>query len=451
MAYHPRDPMYRNGLSRRDFLRRSLATGLTLPSAAAILAACGDTGPGAGGGGDGGEDLVPRIGTVDSPVSLQIYDDNQAIASDLPQEEGPLVIYNWEQYTWKALLKDFGEEYGVDWKYETFYNMEEAIQKIQTGDITFDVFFPTIDQLPKLVAAKLIQPLNHDYLPNISNLWPAMQDPYYDQGSQYSVPYTIYATGIGWRTDQVPLEVADLQAMDDPWEVFWDPAYAGITGIYDEYREAMNLAMLRNEGPDVDLNTSDPAIIDRARQALLELNSTMDIRVSIEGAYVGIPEGRYGLHQAWSGDIQATPWYAGDPKIEAPLFRWYWPARDGKGGVIDNDLYTIPRGAKNPVLAHKFLNFMLDEFNGIKNWSWVGYQVPFNAVDPTTVFQEGYPGLGGYFAWEYKGHWDNLESTILTQDDFTLGQRNYGLPIELDLQYQDAFNEFRSGATVEES
>jgi EAL domain-containing protein (putative c-di-GMP-specific phosphodiesterase class I) len=34
------------------------------------------------------------------------------------------------------------------------------------------------------------------------------------------VPYTIYHTGIAWRTDQFD---PDFDAMDNPWDVFWDP------------------------------------------------------------------------------------------------------------------------------------------------------------------------------------------------------------------------------------
>ena len=139
----------------------------------------------------GAEDQIPRFGTLDNPVTLQTYDDNPPIDSNLEPEAGPLVIYNWEQYFWKQVLNDFSKKYDVEVKYETFYNMEQAIQKFQTGEVDYDVFFPTIDYVPKLVAAKLIQPLNHDYLSNTTNLWPVMQDPYYDQGSQYSLPYTI--------------------------------------------------------------------------------------------------------------------------------------------------------------------------------------------------------------------------------------------------------------------
>ena len=447
MVFHPRDPAHRS-VSRRDFLRRSLAAGVALPTSAAILAACGDD------GGTSpppeGEDTVPRFGTLDNPVTLQTYEDNPPIDSNLEPEAGPLVIYNWEQYIWKRVLKDFGKKYDVEVKYETFYNMEQAIQKFQTGEVEVDVFFPTIDYIPKLVAAKLIQPLNHDYIPNITNLWPSLQDPYYDQGSHYTLPYTIYHTGIGWRTDIVPMEVSDLEAMSNPYEVYWDAAYEGKVGIYDAYREALSVGLYREFGNDTDLNTADEAQIVKAKDNLVELNDLVNVKTTIDGAYSGIPEGKFGLHQSWSGDMQAGPWYTSDPKKEAGLLRYYWPARGGFGGTIDNDTYAIPTNAKNPVLAHLFLDFMMEEFNAIKNWSWVGYQVPFNAVNPDTIFEESYPGLEGWFVWDYEApagkHWDNLKSTIVTQDDFRIGKRAIGLPIEVDSLWQDAYAEFKAGA-----
>ncbi|HET9248458.1 MAG TPA: extracellular solute-binding protein [Actinomycetota bacterium] len=449
MVYHPRDPAHRR-YSRRDFLRRSLAAGVALPSAAAILAACGDGDDGTTPPGQTGDDRVPRFGTLDNPVTLQTYDTNPAIESNLEPEAGPLVIYNWEQYIWKKMLTEFGKKYDVEVKYETFYNMEQAIQKFQTGEVDVDVFWPTIDYIPKLVAAEYIQPLNHDYLPNLKSVWPSLQSPYYDQGSLYTVPYTIYHTGIAWRTDIVPVEPEELAAGSNPYEIFWTPEYAGKVGIYDAYREALSIGMYRDLLSDTDLNTSDPAVITAAKDRLIELNDLVNVKTTIDGAYSGIPEGKFGLHQSWSGDIQAGPWYASNVKQEAPLFRYYWPARDGFGGTIDNDTYAIPKNAKNPVLAHLFLNFMLDEFNGIKNWTWLGYQVPFSAVDPETIFDEGYPGLEGWFSWDYgapKGqHWDTLRPTIVSEEDFEIGKRAIGLPVEVDALWQDAYADFKAGA-----
>ncbi|HZN42927.1 MAG TPA: spermidine/putrescine ABC transporter substrate-binding protein [Actinomycetota bacterium] len=448
MVHHPRDPGSR-GLSRRDFLRRSLAAGVALPTASAILAACGGNGSGGGDGG-GDEDLTPRFGTADNPATLQLYDDNPAIESNLEPEEGPLVLYNWEQYIWKRVLRDFSKKYGIETKVETFYNMEQAIQKFQSGEIEFDIFFPTIDYLPKLVAAKMLQPLNHDYLPNLKNVWPELQDPYYDKGSQYSLPYTVYTTGIAWRKDIVPVEPEELSASSNPYEIFWNADYAGEVGIYDAYREALSLGMYRDLLDQTNLNESDPAVIAKAKDRLIELIDLVDVKTTIDGAYSGIPEGKFGLHQAWSGDIQAGPFYATDPKKDAPLFRYYWPARDGFGGTIDNDMYAIPKTAKNPVLAHLFLNFMMDEFNALKNWSWLGYQVPFNVVNPDTIFEESYPGLEGWFVWDYEAppgkHWDNLKPTIVTEEDVKIGKRAIGLEVDVDSIWQDAYSEFKAGA-----
>ena len=63
---------------------------------------------------------------------------------------------------------------------------------------------------PKMVAAKLVQPLNHDYLPNLDEHLADAPRPVLRQGSQYSVPYAVYHTGIGWRTDLLPFELEEL-------------------------------------------------------------------------------------------------------------------------------------------------------------------------------------------------------------------------------------------------
>jgi len=264
MLRHPAERWGRLRMSRREFLRRT-AAGVALPSAAAILAACGGR-PTAGG--EGGEETPElRVGTPDNPVELQIFDDNPPIADGLDPEAGPLRIFNWADYFWKRVLNDFGELYGVEWEYVTFYNMEEAISKIETGEADFDVFFPTIDVVPGLVARKLLQPLNHSYLPNLENVWPSLRDPFYDKGSRYTVPYTIYHTGIGWRVDMVPMEVADLEAMENPYDVYWNEDLRGIVGLYDDYREALTVGLLRNGIKDV--NTQDPAAIQTAQDDLL--------------------------------------------------------------------------------------------------------------------------------------------------------------------------------------
>ena len=41
----------------------------------------------------------------------------------------------------------------------------------------YDIYFPSYDQISRLVAAKLLRPLNHCYIPNIKNVWPTLHQP----------------------------------------------------------------------------------------------------------------------------------------------------------------------------------------------------------------------------------------------------------------------------------
>ena len=60
----------------------------------------------------------------------------------------------------------------------TFNNMDEAVAKMQAGQIEADVFFPTIDVVHWLEVAGLLQPLNHDLVPNLeANFWPVYPNP----------------------------------------------------------------------------------------------------------------------------------------------------------------------------------------------------------------------------------------------------------------------------------
>ena len=147
-----------------------------------------------------------------------------------PETGGEFVVYNYPAYIYGKLLKDFGKKYGVTVKVAPFDDINSGIAKLASGAISPDVTEMTPDNLDRVVAGKLIMPLNLDYIPNLKkNVWPSLADPFYDVGSHYGVPYTVYSTGIAWRTDQRqgghrgdgqslghPLAVAGLQGQGRP-------------------------------------------------------------------------------------------------------------------------------------------------------------------------------------------------------------------------------------------
>src|SRR4029453_10224310 len=197
----PQPPSYaRFPMARRSLLKATLA-GLATP---VLAGACG-------GGGTTPPGTTEEIPSPDNPVRWALSDTHEVIESGLKPERGStLRIYNYADYLSPGVLKDFEKRYDVDIRLSTFNDADEALTKVASKNLRFDLYFPSYDSLGRLVQADLLRPLNRDYLPNAGNLWPGLQDPWYDRGSRYTVPYTVYSTGIGWRTDKVAADIPAL-------------------------------------------------------------------------------------------------------------------------------------------------------------------------------------------------------------------------------------------------
>jgi spermidine/putrescine transport system substrate-binding protein len=419
---HPRE----RPTTRRQFLIRAGVTLGALSGADGLLTACGGSAKSAGSTETNGALMGPGnipLARRDLPVTLPIYSDNGAVASGLDLEAGPLNVFNWADYINPAVIRKFEKEFKVKVKVTTFENEEEAISKLTSGSTSFDVWFSTVDYISRAVAGKLIQPVNHSYLPNLKNVWPVLQSPYYDRHSRYTVPYTVYTTGIAWRTDKIakaPPEYAN------PYDIFWDAhPYAGKVAILDDQREALGMTLLRRH--IYDINTEDPKLIHRAEKDLAQLTSIANVKVNVND-YTDLPSGATYISQAWSGDIAGAPYYL--PKGVKPTVLGYW--RPDDHAETQNDMITILRGAKHPVLAHAFLDFLLDDRNGIDNFSWNGYIPPLNVIDADKLVAQGYIP-------------PNLASTIVRESDFKRGVTIDALTTKGQALWQDAWSTFKAG------
>jgi len=410
-------------LTRRDFLRRAGGTALAVPSLAAILAACSK--PGETTSGDGST-ATRVIANPDNPVMLPLK--GAPIAADTPIETGAtLNVYNWDAYMYKKVLQDFEEKFQCTVEWTTFNNMEEGIQKMTSGQVTPDVFFPTTDYLSRLVEAELLQPLQHELIPNMeANVWQSFWDPgpWYDVGWQYSIPYTIYTTGVAYRRDRID----DASAAEQGYDMLWNPEYTGAISYYDSYRDAIGMALLRNGGTNPD--SGDPAEVKAAADAILEILDQLGGRLTINGAFAKIPEGEFTVAQSWSGDIVGGQWYL--PKGTGTEVLGYWFPEDNEG-LIGNDTIVIPTTAASPRLAHEFLNYFLDAEAGYTNFAdWNGYQPPFTSIDPDRLVSDGVVP-------------PTLASAVVTEDMFTQGYIQSELPPEVDQIWADEWARVQSG------
>lgn len=124
----------------------------------------------------------------------------------------------------------------------------------------------------------------------------------------------------------------------------------------------------------------------------------------------------------------------------------YWFPDDRKGPV-DNDLIAIPASAEHPVLAHKFLNFIIDFKNSMDNFSWNGYQPPLVKADVSALTTtEGLYSKNANWAEPamYVSPW--MPDAVVRQEDFDIGYSLHELAPESDQLWLDAWQEFKAGA-----
>jgi len=239
------------------------------------------------------------------------------------------------------------------------------------------------------------------------------------------------------------LSDSDVRAMSNPWDLPWDPKYKGEVGIYSEYRDALSLAFLRKGVSD--LNTEDPAVISAGGDDLVAMSAATQVRDATNVTYLLFPHDQFNVTQAWSGDAVGAWSYFHHYDMESWSQAGYWFPADGVGNV-NSDCISIPTISKNPVLAHAFLNFMLDETNSVDNFSWVGYQPPLKALDISTLTTtEGYYSKNVKAGVPYVFPW--MQDAIVTEVDLTkTGKLQMELPAKVDQLYHDAWSKFQSGA-----
>jgi spermidine/putrescine transport system substrate-binding protein len=419
MLGHPKDR--RRPLSRREFLRRAGMAGIATPSLAAVLAACASETSGQG----GSPTAALKLARPDAPVTLPIQD-NPAIAEGLQPEAGPLKILGYNDYIRKFILNKFSDQFSTSVDWTIFDTPEQMVQMMQSSGSNWDLIVSvTLENVGKLAFGQLIQPLNRSYLPNFANVWNVFQNPFYDVDARFTAPYTVYTTGIGWRNDRVS---EDVPAMDNPYDILWDAKYAGQVHLLNGSRDTLAAALLRMAA---DVNTSDTGILDQAKQMLLDGVETMNWKFD----HTDYSElGTFDIHQTWSGQVAYYQYYL--PKgLPITAFSYVWPpkAAAGKPGIITNDVFAVPKGAKSPVLAHKMIDYLLDPSNAAVNYAYEGFQPPITSITPESILADELVPK-------------NLSNILITEEDFPLGVQELELAPAVNQLYQQIYQDVTGGA-----
>ena len=287
--------------------------------------------------------------------------------TEAPTPETELYVYNWADYIGEETIGAFEAKYGIKVTYDFFDTTDTMIAKVASGNSGYDITFPTSINIKGFVERGLVQPLDLTLIPNAKNLGAEWKDPNYDPGNAHSMPYMWWTTGVAFDSEKVPGGVTS-------WDALWDPQWKGRLAMLDDVRECFSAALIKL---GYDINTTDDAKLDEAlallqqQKPLLRTYTTDDIGV--------LSTGDVWVMQAWGADVYQV---VGD----RPSVQYVLPA---EGGVRGSDTMVLLAGAKHPVAAHLFIDFMLDAQVAAANTNYIGYMGPNEAarqfIDPAIL------------------------------------------------------------------
>jgi spermidine/putrescine transport system substrate-binding protein len=267
-----------------------------------------------------------------------------------------LYVYTWSDYIDPGLVAAFEKQYDCAVKIDTFDTNEAMYAKLRAGGGGYDVIFPSTFFIKMLVDNKMLQPLNHDLLPHVgANFDPRFRDKIYDGSLTYTVPYTVFYTGLAFRTDKTP-------GLDPSWNLFLDARFKGRSTLIGDMHMTIGAA-LKTLG--FSLNSTNVVELEQARDVVIKWKANI-ARFENEAYKTGLASSEFLLCMAYSGDIVQV-------QEEAPEVTFVYPK---EGYPCSCDEMAIPASAKNVELAHRFINFIYDPEWAAKNICYTGFCSP---------------------------------------------------------------------------
>ncbi|MCD5347635.1 spermidine/putrescine ABC transporter substrate-binding protein [Agromyces sp. S2-1-8] len=342
----PQDPMIRALIAKArqsQLNRRTLLAGAGAGATALALAACST----------GGGKAKPTP------------------AADKSETDKTLNWANWAAYIDEddagnyPTLQAFTEQTGIEVNYDvavddnnTYYG--KVKDQLALGqDIDADLAVLTDWMAARWIRLGYTQALDHANIPNLANLNPALRDPDFDKGREFTVPWQGGFAGIAWNKEAIP---GGLTSVSD----LWDPSLKGRIGVLSEMRDTMGCIMLEN-GTDIAGDWGDDEYT-----AAIEI-----LREQVENGQVRNIKGNSYLEDlksedtlaaiVWSGDITVINAEAGD--------KWEF-ALPSAGGTLWNDNFLVPIGSPRKTNAETLINYYYEPEVAAEVAAWVNYITP---------------------------------------------------------------------------
>ena len=281
--------------------------------------------------------------------------------SDSASSDNQVVVYNRGEYIDPDVLDEFEEETGIKVVYEEFETNEIMYPKVSAGAVAYDVVCPSDYMIQRMIQEGLLEELNYDDIPNISNLDETYlaQAEGFDPGNKYCVPYCWGTVGILYNKTMVDEPI-------DSWDVLWDEKYKDNILMQDSVRDAFAVA-LKKLG--YSLNSTDENELEEAKNLLIDQKPLVQAYVidQVRDKMIG-NEAAIGV--IYSGEAIFT-------QRENPDLEYVIP-KEGSNVWIDG--WVIPKNAEHKENAEAFINFMCKPEIALKNFEYITYSTPNKAA-----------------------------------------------------------------------
>nr|WP_295739586.1 spermidine/putrescine ABC transporter substrate-binding protein [uncultured Acidocella sp.] len=293
------------------------------------------------------------------------------VAPQMAKADQPtLNLFIWSDYISESIIDGFELQCNckvVETDYESNAEMEAKLRA--GGDSQYDVVVPSSYYVPEMVDEGLLQPVDHAALTNFKNLAARFQNPTYDPGDKYSIPYQ-------WGTTGIVYDPSKIKDPGDGWGILFDPK------VNPNYP----FVIPKGEGRDqigaacaylgYGFNCSDPKQWIEAAKLIKATKARPNFAGFVDEtpARDQMKHGLIAVSMAYNGDIAGC-------KADGTCLKlkFYLPKQ---GSEIWVDTMAIPAHAPHPDLANEFINYILDASVGASLSNFNQYASPNQASQP---------------------------------------------------------------------
>jgi len=276
------------------------------------------------------------------------------------QEEKVLNIYNWADYIAEDTIKNFTKETGIKVRYDNFDSNEALHAKLVAGKSGYDIVVPGSHFAKQQIEAGLLMKLDKSKLTNYKNLDPAIQAQLakMDPGNEHIVDWLWGYTTVGINKEKVAKALGDMPMPENAWDLVFKPEYAkklkgcGVSFL-DTASEIIPIA-LKYVGKDPHSKSADD--YKAAAEMLKQIRPSVTRFAGSGSDYIDqMATGKLCAVVGWSGDILI----AKDKSAKAKKPQQLEVLLPKMGGLLFFDTMAIPKDAKHPDNAHKFIDYIL--------------------------------------------------------------------------------------------